>query len=98
MYKRWREPDGKGITISFDGQPLAARAGDTVAAALIAHGVMQSRTTPVTGSPRAAYCMMGVCFDCMVIIDGVGSQQGCLVEVRDGMTVETQHGKRSFEG
>jgi sarcosine oxidase subunit alpha len=37
---------------------------------------------------------MGVCFDCLVTVDGVGSRQGCLVPVRDGMTVETQLGKR----
>ena len=35
--------------------------------------------TPVTGAPRAPYCLMGVCFDCLVTIDGVGNRQGCLV-------------------
>ena len=48
------------------------------------------RTTPVTGAPRAPYCMMGVCFDCLVTIDGVGNRQGCLVPVREGMRIETQ--------
>ena len=38
--------------------------------------------------------MMGVCFDCLVTIDGVGNRQGCLVRVRDGMAVETQQGGR----
>jgi sarcosine oxidase subunit alpha len=37
---------------------------------------------------------MGVCFDCLVTIDGVGSRQACLVPVHDGMTVESQQGKR----
>jgi sarcosine oxidase subunit alpha len=48
----------------------------------------------VTGAPRAPYCLMGVCFDCLVTVDGVGSRQGCLVPVRDGMAIETQLGKR----
>jgi sarcosine oxidase subunit alpha len=38
--------------------------------------------------------MMGVCFDCLVEIDGVGNRQGCLVPVREGMAVSRQHGKR----
>jgi sarcosine oxidase subunit alpha len=40
--------------------------------------------------------MMGVCFDCLVTIDGVGNRQGCLVHVRDGMCVEPQRGKREL--
>ena len=38
--------------------------------------------------------MMGVCFECLVAIDGVGSRQACLTRVRDGMAIETQQGKR----
>jgi sarcosine oxidase subunit alpha len=38
--------------------------------------------------------MMGVCFDCLVTIDGIGSRQACLVPVREGMAIETQQGKR----
>ena len=67
-----------------------AGSGDTVAAALLAAGIDHCRTTPVSGAPRAPYCMMGVCFDCLVTIDGVGNRQGCLVPVREGMEVETQ--------
>ena len=82
------------VTFTVDGRPVAARLGDTVAAAMLAAGIDHCRTTPVTGAPRAPYCLMGVCFDCLVTIDGVGSRQGCLVPVRDGMAVETQQGKR----
>ena len=48
----------------------------------------------MSGAPRAPYCMMGVCFDCLVVVDGVGNRQGCLVPLREGMAVETQHGRR----
>ena len=96
MFKRLCEPETPQVSISVDGRPVPARAGDTVAAALLAHGVPHSRTTPVSGAPRAPYCMMGVCFDCLVTIDGVGNRQACLVVVRDGMQVETQQGKRSL--
>ena len=93
MFKRL---DESGTTLSFtvDGRPIRARSGDTVAAAMLAAGIEHCRTTPVSGAPRAPYCLMGVCFDCLVTIDGVGSRQACLVPVREGMAVETQLGKR----
>ncbi|HEY6717501.1 MAG TPA: (2Fe-2S)-binding protein [Reyranella sp.] len=93
MFKRLAEA-GAPVAITVDGKAIGARAGDTVAAALLAAGIDHCRTTPVTGAPRAPYCLMGVCFDCLVGIDGVGSRQGCLVLVREGMAVETQLGKR----
>jgi sarcosine oxidase subunit alpha len=93
MFKRLAEA-GALVTINVDGKRVTARAGDTVAAALIAAGIDHCRTTPVSGAPRAPYCLIGVCFECLVTIDGVGSRQGCLVSVRDGMAVETQVGKR----
>jgi sarcosine oxidase subunit alpha len=48
----------------------------------------------VSGAPRAPYCLMGICFDCLVTIDGIGNRQGCLVPVRAGMEIETQVGGR----
>ena len=84
------------VSFTFDGRPMTGRAGDTVAASLLANGVVACRETPVSDSPRAPYCMMGVCFDCLVVIDGVGNRQGCLVPLAEGMRVETQHGRRHF--
>ena len=90
-----RLPDAVAdITIAVDGVSVSARAGDTVAAALLAGGIWAFRTAGVSGTVRAPYCMMGVCFDCLVAIDGVGSRQACLVQVRDGMRIETQRGRR----
>jgi sarcosine oxidase subunit alpha len=93
MFRRLAEV-GALVTLTVDGRPVAARTGDTVAAALLAAGIDHCRTTPVSGSPRAPYCLMGVCFECLVTIDGVGSRQGCLAPVRDGMRIETQQGRR----
>jgi sarcosine oxidase subunit alpha len=93
MFKRLGEARPP-VALTIDGKDVHAQAGDTVAAALLAAGLDRCRTTPVTGAPRLPYCMMGVCFDCLVTIDGVGSRQACLVPVRAGMAVETQQGKR----
>jgi sarcosine oxidase subunit alpha len=93
MFRRLGDT-GAAVMLTVDGRPIRARAGDTVAAAMLAADIDHCRTTPVTGAPRAPYCLMGVCFDCLVTIDGIGSRQGCLVPVREGMTVETQIGRR----
>ena len=94
MFRRTVEPDAARVTLTVDGRSIEARQGDTVAAALLAAGVVQFRTTPVSEAPRGPLCLMGVCFECLVTIDGAGSRQACLTLVADGMTVETQHGRR----
>ena len=80
------------VTIRFEGRPLEVPAGETVAAALLIEGVGATRTTPVSGAPRQAYCMMGVCFECLMVVDGEPDRQACMVRVADGMTVERQSG------
>ena len=88
---------GQTVAFTIDGRPANARAGDSVAAALLANGVTVCRNTPVSGAARGPYCMMGVCFDCLVTIDGTGNRQGCQIRVAPGMAVETQNGKREVE-
>jgi predicted molibdopterin-dependent oxidoreductase YjgC len=82
------------VTIIVDGRPVAARAGDSVAAALLAADRPACRSSAVSGDPRGPYCLMGICFDCLVVVDGRANQQGCLVPVAEGMEVETQRGAR----
>ena len=84
------------MQIFVDGIAVEAREGDTVSAALLASGRDVRRASAVSGVPRLPYCMMGVCFDCLVTIDGVGSRQGCLVPVAAGMQIEIQKGKREI--
>ena len=97
MFVRLPEADASTVSITVEGNDVKAAAGDSVAAALLAAGFDHCRTTPVSGAPRAPYCMMGVCFECLVIIDGIGNRQGCLVPVREGMRVELQRGKRDID-
>jgi predicted molibdopterin-dependent oxidoreductase YjgC len=95
MFRRLDPALGK-IRFSFDGREIVARAGESVAMALLAAGEMRLRETPVSGTPRSPYCMMGVCFDCLVEIDGVGNRQACLTLVADGMQVRRQRGARGM--
>lgn len=92
MFQRLSDRISGEVTFTFDGRPITASVGDSVAAALLAAGIRVCRTTPVSGTPRGPYCLMGVCFECLVRIDGMDNRQGCLVTVREGMWVETQRG------
>lgn len=93
-----RLPDARAPTVAFtlNGVAAAARAGDTVAAALLANGLVITRRSPVSDESRGPYCMMGACFECLVTIDGIGNRQGCLVTIAEGMTVETGAGRRKL--
>lgn len=95
MFKRIND-SGIRVELFVDGNPVIARKGDTVAAALLLAGTDYFRTTPVTGAKRSPFCMMGVCFDCLVKIDGVGNQQACMIAVQAGMRVERQQGRREL--
>lgn len=83
---------GATVAFTFDGTRIEARAGDSLAAALIAAGVDATRRSAVSDMARGPYCMMGVCFDCLVEVDGVPNRQACMVPVSDGLVVTTQHG------
>jgi len=93
MFRRL-DPIAGEIRLSFDGREIVARAGDSVAMALLAADETSLRETPVSGAPRSPYCMMGVCFDCLVEIDGIGNRQACLTLVAEGMQVRRQRGAR----
>ncbi len=79
----------------YEGKSLTAYEGDTVAAALLANGIDYTRTTPVNNSPRAPFCMMGTCFECLMDIDGVPNQQACQIVVAQGMVAMRMQGARN---
>ena len=85
---------GERLRFSFDDAEVQARPGDSVAAALLAAGVYRFRETPVGGAARGPFCLMGVCFDCLLEIDGEANRQGCMVQAREGMRVRSMRGAR----
>ena len=97
MFKRVREPRGPLATVHVEGRALRVPAGENAAATALLAGLEHTRTTPVSGAPRAPYCMMGVCFECLMEIDGVPNRQACMTRVRDGMTLRRQQGARPSE-
>jgi predicted molibdopterin-dependent oxidoreductase YjgC len=79
-------------TFSFDGRAVAFRPGQTVGAALWADGVTATRTTRFAGRPRGMFCGIGVCFDCLVVVDGRLDERACATPAVAGMDVRTQDG------
>lgn len=96
MFRKLHDPGTQAVTIFIDGQSVIAEAGENLAAVLLRQAEGWSRTTTVTQSPRAPYCMMGVCFECLAEVDGVGSVQACLTPVRAGMRISRQRGRRAL--
>ena len=87
-----KSPDVGLVTITFEGAQMVVPEGISVAAALLTGGARDFRSSIVGNAPRAPYCMMGVCFECLVEIDGTPARQSCLIPVRDGMQIKRQHG------
>lgn len=77
--------------ISFEGKPISAREGQSVAAALIAAGERCLRIDEA-GNPKGAVCAIGVCWECRCVIDGVPDTRACMVAVKPGMAIRRQHG------
>jgi predicted molibdopterin-dependent oxidoreductase YjgC len=83
---------GEQIRITVDGRPVDCYVGESVAAAMIAErGDLTLRRTG-DGEPRGLFCGMGVCFECLVEVDGSANTRACMTWVADGMRVATQVG------
>jgi hypothetical protein len=91
-------PDAPVVHLTVDGREITARAGEMIAAALLANDIHVFRTTPHSGEPRGPFCAVGRCPDCMMTVDGVLNVLTCQTPVRNGMRVETQQGLGTWEG
>jgi hypothetical protein len=94
MFRRRRD-GGATVPVAVEGRELMVPAGISAAAAVLIAGLDHIRLTPVGGQPRAPYCLMGACFDCLAEIDGVANRQSCMVTVAPGMRIRRQYGKRT---
>ena len=92
--RRIAEGLDRGIPFEFfvDGQPVKAYPGETIAAAIYATGRRWGRLTPRHKKHRGVYCGMGVCWECMMVVDGQPHVRTCVTLVAPGMKVETQRG------
>lgn len=91
-FHRLHRPE-EPLRLTWEGEEIFAAPGDNLAAALLAAGVTAFRGSPVSGAPRAPYCMMGACFECLVEVDGVPAVQACMTQVKEGMRIRRQVGR-----
>lgn len=89
MFKRL-DTDAEQVLIELDGVEVSVPAGVSVAAALLSLDILPLRQTPVSGAARAPFCMMGICFECLVEIDGIANQRACQLQVQAGMHLRRQ--------
>jgi len=90
LFKRLPGMGKDTLTVYLDGAAVTARPGDCAASVLLRHAPYFARRSPLSGRPRAPFCMMGVCMDCAAVVDGVPSTLTCQTVVREGMTIERQ--------
>lgn len=79
-------------SFSFDGREIPFAEGQTIAAALVAAGTYSWRTTRGSGRPRGVFCGIGVCFDCLLVVDGRADTRACLAPATPGAVVGSQTG------
>jgi len=79
---------GKDIQFTFNGKGYKSKEGDSIATALFVNSIRANRKTYGKNASRGSYCFMGVCFECLVKVDGLGAVQGCKTKLCDGMKVE----------
>jgi predicted molibdopterin-dependent oxidoreductase YjgC len=84
--------DQDGVRFTFEGRPIEARPGTPIAVALVAAGERTFRTTAARAEPRGLFCGMGVCFDCLVEVDGRPNVRACQTPLAEGMRVTRQRG------
>ncbi len=79
---------GQSVTVFVNGQALTAFRGETIAAMLLAAGIRIFRHTGKTNQPRGIFCGMGICYDCLLTVDGRPNVQACVTPVAEGMAIE----------
>ncbi len=97
MFRRFDDARGDSVEISLDGEAVAVPQGISLAAALMLLDRRPYRQSVVGGAPRAPYCMMGSCFECLVEVDGRRNRRACQVMVARGMRVRRQLGALAAE-
>ncbi len=94
MFKKQYESH-ETVCIIFEGDNIDVEKGQTVASALLVGCNKVFRSSVVSGQPRAPYCMMGVCFECLIEIDGIPNQRACMIPVREAMEIKRQQKTKS---
>ena len=80
---------GKGIEVTVDGQKVEAFEGELVSMVLQAEGIVIFSHKHTTGQPCGVYCGMGVCYECLVTINGINNIRACQTFAAEQMVIQT---------
>jgi D-hydroxyproline dehydrogenase subunit gamma len=80
---------GRELQLRIDGEPAVGYEGETLAVVLMANGQYAFRNT-VGGEPRGLFCGIGLCYDCLVVVDEARSVRACVTPAREGMRLSTR--------
>ena len=86
-----KDENNEMVTVTVDGMPLQVKAGSMIAAALLANGIRVNRYTLKKHEARGAFCGIGQCTDCVMIVNGQKNVRTCITPVEEGMVIETQN-------
>lgn len=78
---------GAPLHFDADGVRVMAFDGENIATALLASGRIALRRSQKLREPRGLFCGIGLCFECLVQVDGLGTVRACQTLVREGMHV-----------
>lgn len=79
------------VTITVDGVTATGALGQSLAGVILASGTLGFRRASVHGTTRGVFCGIGVCYDCLVEVNGHRDVRACQRRARDGDEVVTQH-------
>lgn len=82
---------GRPLRFTFDGRPVDAFHGDTIASALLAADRPVLSRSFKYHRPRGVLAMADGDANGLVVVDGIGNRPAERVRVRDGMTVRAQN-------
>ena len=98
MFKQQdNQTKGNAVAVVLDGEKRILPGGMSIAASLLAIGEIISRISPSSHKPCSPHCLMGVCYECLMEIDGV-QRQACLVEIEEGLVINRRLKEHEGEG
>lgn len=78
---------GPPFEIRVNNSPLRAYPGETIAGVLLASGINIFRRTLENGTERGQFCGMGICYDCLVEVDGRPLSRACMTAAAPGLEI-----------
>jgi D-hydroxyproline dehydrogenase subunit gamma len=79
------------ISIRVNGTVVDGIEGQSIAGILLGAGMLAWRTTSLANRPRGVFCGIGVCFDCLITVNGQPGVRACQRRAVAGDIVLSEH-------